>query len=60
MRNELETKIPELQRALESVPVIRPEKVAAAKALVEDPSYPGEDTLGRVAGLLAEHMKPQE
>ncbi|HZL42711.1 MAG TPA: hypothetical protein VFD66_05475 [Verrucomicrobiae bacterium] len=60
MRNEIESKIPELQRALENVPVVRPEKVAAAKALVQDPSYPGEETLGKVAGLLAQHMKPEE
>ena len=50
----------ELARALENVPVVRADKVAKAKALVEDSSYPNETALSRVAGVLANHIRTPE
>jgi hypothetical protein len=35
---------------------IRPEKVAQASALVSDPTYPSDETLNRLAGLLAKNI----
>jgi hypothetical protein len=49
----------ELGRALENVPVARADKVAKAKTLIQDPSYPNEATLRQVADVLADHLKPQ-
>lgn len=45
-----------LARALEDIPAVRADKVAKAKALVTDPSYPNEAALSRVAGVLADHI----
>jgi len=45
-----------LQQTLKDSPQIRPEKVAQASALVADPSYPSDDVLNRMAGLLAQHI----
>jgi hypothetical protein len=45
-----------LQQTLKDSAQIRPEKVAQASALVADPSYPSDDVLNRMAGLLAQHI----
>jgi len=34
------------------------EKVARAKKLIADPSYPSKEVLNSVAGLLANHLDP--
>jgi hypothetical protein len=49
-----------LDRALENAPAARADKVAQAKALVADASYPSEAVLDRVAGLLASGIRPKE
>ena len=45
-----------LERAQAQTPVVRPEKVAQARALIQDPGYPSADVLGQVASLLANHL----
>lgn len=45
-----------LQQSLRDANQVRPEKVAQASALVADASYPSDEVLNRVAGLLAEHI----
>jgi len=45
-----------LQQTLRDTSQVRPEKVAQASALVADPSYPSDDVLDRLAGLLAQHI----
>ena len=47
----------QLTHGMKEMPVVRPEKVAQAKARVKTPGYPGEKTLEEVAGLLADHLK---
>ena len=42
-----------LEKTLQEAPQIRPETVARASALVADDSYPSDETLGKMAGLLA-------
>lgn len=49
-----------LSRAMENVPAVRTDKVAKAKALVADPSYPSEATLSRVADVLTDHVEQPE
>jgi hypothetical protein len=45
-----------LEQSLKDTSQIRPEKVAQASALVADSSYPSDETLNRMAGLLAKHL----
>jgi len=45
-----------LEQSLKDAPQVRPEKVAQANALVADASYPSDELLNRVAGLLAKHI----
>jgi hypothetical protein len=45
-----------LQQSLKDSAQIRPEKVAQATALAADASYPSDDVLNRMAGLLAQHI----
>ena len=45
-----------LEQALKNSAQVRPEKVAQASALVADPSYPSDEVLDRMAGLLAQHI----
>lgn len=45
-----------LEQSLKDTSQIRPEKVAQATALVSDPNYPSDETLNRMAGLLAQHL----
>lgn len=49
-----------LKHALEQTPTVRADKVAAAKALLADGSYPSDALLGKVADLLAEHLQAAE
>jgi hypothetical protein len=46
-----------LGTSLQDIPLVRPEKVAQAKALGSVTSYPPADLLDRIATLLAVHMK---
>ncbi len=46
-----------LKRSLET-PDIRADKVARAKALVSEPSYPQDSVLSRVADVLSKNLAP--
>ena len=45
-----------LEETLRQTSSVRSDKVAQAKALVADPSYPSEDVLSRMSDLLARHI----
>ena len=47
-----------LKRAFENTPEVRAAKVAHARALIQNESYPDNATLERIAGTLAHHLKP--
>jgi anti-sigma28 factor (negative regulator of flagellin synthesis) len=47
-----------LEQSLKQSSQVRPEKVAAATALVSDGSYPSDATLNRLAGFLASRLNP--
>lgn len=47
------TNIVNLQNALGGASDVRPDKVAQARSLLSDPSYPSNAVLGRVADVLA-------
>lgn len=47
-----------LTEVLENLPDTRADKIAAAKALVQNPSYPDESTLRKVANVLTDHLHP--
>ncbi len=49
-----------LTQALKNLPDVRADKVAAAKALVQDPAYPNDATLRQVASVLTEHIKGEK
>lgn len=49
----------ELAGALKQIPEVRAEQVARAKELVNDPSYPSDAVLGKVSGLLADHIQSE-
>lgn len=49
----------ELKKSLNEAPAVRADKVAKAKALVADSSYPSDSTLSQVAGLLADNLNGQ-
>jgi len=46
-----------LDQSLQAAPTVRPEKVARAKALLSDPTYPSAGVLSRVADLLTQHLQ---
>ena len=46
-----------VRATLDSIQLVRPEKVAEAKALVSATSYPPIELLNRIAILLAVHLK---
>lgn len=48
-----------LEQSLKDTSQVRPEKVARATALVADANYPSDETLNRMAGLLATHLNGQ-
>jgi anti-sigma28 factor (negative regulator of flagellin synthesis) len=43
-------------RAWQQTPEVRPEKVARAKALIEDGSYPRANVIASIASLMAERL----
>ena len=45
-----------LEETLRQTSSVRSDKVAQAKALVADPSYPSDDVLNRMSYLLAKHI----
>lgn len=49
-----------LQRSLQDSDSVRADKVAAAKALVADNSYPQDAVLSRVADVLAKNLQAPE
>ena len=48
-----------LNRSLEQTPEVRAEKVAEAKALIQDGSYPPEVIIRKISALLAIEIDPQ-
>ena len=47
------SKTESLNRSLEQTPATRPDKVAEAKALIQDGSYPPEVIIRKISALLA-------
>jgi hypothetical protein len=45
-----------LKRSVQGLPLIRPDQVDRARALVADVKYPPQEMLNRIANLLALHM----
>ena len=52
-------RIQALETNLKETAQIRPEAVARANALVSDSNYPGDESLNKIAGLLANHIQDQ-
>jgi hypothetical protein len=52
-------RIQALETNLKETAQIRPEAVARANALVSDPSYPSDESLNKIAGILAKHIQDQ-
>ena len=48
----------ELDHALEQTPDVRADKVARARSLVQDPTYPSADVIRAVSDQLAQHLEP--
>jgi hypothetical protein len=48
-----------LEQTLKDTPTVRPDAVDRAAALLSDPNYPSDETLGRVAGVLAQNITSQ-
>jgi hypothetical protein len=48
-----------LERALQEVPLTRPEKVAHARAVLSDVKYPPNALLDSIANLLATHLNKE-
>lgn len=46
-----------LEKSVKDLPLVRPEQVARARALVEDAKYPPEKMLNSIANLLALHLR---
>ncbi|HLP77182.1 MAG TPA: hypothetical protein VK327_09715 [Candidatus Paceibacterota bacterium] len=49
----------QLTKAMEKIPAVRADKIAMAKALVENPNYPDKATLQQVANIITDHLKPE-
>ena len=45
-----------LEQALKKIPLVRPEQVAKATAMVADPNYPTDAELSRIADLFTMHL----
>ena len=45
---------------MEKIPLVRSDKVAMAKQLVQNPNYPDDATLRKVADVVTDHLKPEE
>lgn len=50
----------DINRALDQAPAARADKVAQAKALLADGTYPSDADLGKVADLLARNLDQAE
>lgn len=48
-----------LEQTLQEVPVVRPEAVERAAALLSDANYPSDDVLDRVAAVLSQNISNQ-
>jgi hypothetical protein len=48
-----------LEQTLKETPTVRPDAVNRAAALVSDSNYPSDETLNRVAAVLAQNLKNQ-
>ena len=48
-----------LNRSFEQTPEVRPEKVAEAKALIQDGSYPPAVMIRKISALLAIKLDPE-
>ena len=46
-----------LEQALKKIPLVRPDQVAKATAMVSDPNYPTDAELSRIADLFTMHIK---
>ena len=46
----------QLTQQIDKLPLVRTEKIAHAKDLLQDPSYPSDHTLAQIAGLLADRL----
>lgn len=46
-----------LEVALNNISAVRPEAVDRARGLINDPSYPSDDTIKQLAGFLAAKMQ---
>ncbi|HUA68237.1 MAG TPA: hypothetical protein VMA13_06790 [Candidatus Saccharimonadales bacterium] len=46
-----------LEQTLKETPTVRPDAVSRAAALLSDPNYPSDETLDRVAGVLARNIQ---
>jgi hypothetical protein len=49
----------QMTKSLEKLPLVRADKVAKAKELIQDPAYPNDVTLRKVANVLTDHIKPE-
>ena len=49
-----------LGAALKATPEARPDQVARAKALIQDPGYPSAKVVQQVAGVLAKRIRGNE
>jgi hypothetical protein len=49
-----------LEQTLKETSNVRPEVVAKAAALVSDPNWPTDESLNRVAGVLAQNIQVQQ
>ena len=48
-----------LEKTLQTMPLTRPEAVTRASALVADENYPSDETMAKMAGLLADKLGVQ-
>ena len=49
-----------LEQTLKETSNVRPDVVAKAAALVSDPNWPTDESLNRVAGVLAQNIQAQQ
>jgi len=50
-------KADELKSAINNIPLVRPEKVAAAREAISDAKYPPDSMLRAISALIAEKLK---
>lgn len=49
-----------LKKTLAQVPEVRAEKVAQARQRINDPSYPSDAVLGKIANVLGDKIQPHK